>query len=113
MVGTGRGWGVLSCDQHWPPPPNPPPPPPGGGGEGRGVGGPFLRSTLPPTPTPPPPLRGGRGTRGARGEGCPTAWRVSDSSTSVGKNPASVLPAPVGAISSAERPARAKRSSSS
>ena len=35
------------------------------------------------------------------------------SSTSVGKNPASVLPAPVGAISSTERPARALPSNSS
>ena len=50
----------------------------------------------PPTPDPSPPLRGGRGEEigfifGAL------------NSTSVGKNPASVLPAPVGAISSAER----------
>ena len=35
------------------------------------------------------------------------------SSTSVGRKPASVLPAPVGAISSTERPARARASSSS
>lgn len=39
--------------------------------------------------------------------------RGDDNSTSVGKNPASVLPAPVGAISSAERSARAFASSSS
>ncbi len=35
------------------------------------------------------------------------------SSTSVGKNPASVLPAPVGAIKSAERSSRAFASSAS
>jgi hypothetical protein len=34
-------------------------------------------------------------------------------STRLGKNPANVLPAPVGAISSTERPARAFASSSS
>ena len=34
-------------------------------------------------------------------------------STRLGKNPASVLPAPVGAISSTERPARAFAKSSS
>ena len=42
-----------------------------------------------------------------------TMARCSLNSTSVGRNPASVLPAPVGAISSAERPARALASSSS
>ena len=52
-----------------------------------------------------PPLRGGRGE--AR-----TADDRALNSTSVGRNPASVLPAPVGAISSAERSSRAFASSS-
>jgi hypothetical protein len=38
---------------------------------------------------------------------------ISLKSTSVGRKPASVLPAPVGAISSTERPARAFAKSSS
>src|SRR6476660_6626376 len=50
----------------------------------------------------------------SRGEGAPRlvldCWL---NSTRLGKNPASVLPAPVGAISSTERPARAFANSSS
>ncbi len=50
--------------------------------------------------------RGGEGVLTTRGE-------ASYNSTSVGRNPASVLPAPVGAISSVERPACAFASKSS
>jgi hypothetical protein len=68
-------------------------------------------------PDPSPPLRGRRGEERAgddavdsrNEEGCIAA----DNSTRVGKNPASVLPAPVGAISSAERSSRAFASSAS
>src|SRR2546421_3179779 len=59
--------------------------------------------------SPPPAAcaaRGGRGADGALGED-------ALSSTSVGRNPANVLPAPVGAISSAERSSRDFASSSS
>src|ERR1700730_19285029 len=54
----------------------------------------------PPSPDPHPPLRGRRGADRARGE-------AALNSTSVGKNPAKVLPAPVGAIRSVERSSRA------
>src|SRR5262249_48084706 len=58
-------------------------------------------------PSPPSPPRGeGKCARGKDRE-------LLLSSTSVGRNPASVLPPPVGAISSTERPARARASSSS
>src|SRR5665213_2787971 len=57
---------------------------------------------------------GGRGEGRTAGEADarPSA-ELALNSTSVGKNPASVLPAPVGAISSAERSSRALASSSS
>src|SRR5580704_12304691 len=93
---------------------SPPPARVARGGEGSGVGGGSAdslrveRAERPPTPDPSPPLRGGRGetrTEDAEAE--------ADNSTSVGKNPASVLPAPVGAISSAERSSRAFASNSS
>src|SRR5712675_2705538 len=86
------------------------------GGEGRGGGcfGIFGRGEFaetPPTPDPSPPLRGGRGeerTGDDAAEGFTEGGCIAvDNSTSVGKNPASVLPAPVGAISSAERSSRA------
>ena len=94
-------------------------PPPAGearGGEGSGVGGvsaarcqrerESLRSH-PPPPTPPRRFAGeGRSAEAEQIE-------VALNSTSVGKNPASVLPAPVGAINSAERSSRAFASNSS
>src|ERR1700742_2747970 len=49
------------------------------------------RVDRPPTPDPSAPLRGGRGEERTGDE--------EDNSTNDGKNPASVLPAPVGAIS--------------
>src|ERR1700693_4009054 len=80
---------------------SPPPAREARGGEGAGVGGGSAhsvtereRESAGPTPTPPhppPPLRGGRGADRARGE-------AALNSSSVGRNPASVLPAPVGAI---------------
>ena len=60
----------------------------------------------PPTPDPSPPLRGGRGEER-------TGDVEAESSTRVGKNPASVLPAPVGAISKVERSVLAFSSSAS
>src|SRR5437764_1771458 len=57
----------------------------------------------------PPAPRGARGRRGAKG----ALGEDALSSTSVGRNPANVLPAPVGAISSAERSSRDFASSSS
>src|SRR5215218_8621657 len=93
-------------------PASPPPARAARGGEGSGVGGASADSTsaweraeTPPAPAPSPPLRGGRG------EERPMDDRAL-SSTSVGRNPASVLPAPVGAISSAERSSRAFANSS-
>src|SRR5260221_6033840 len=62
------------------------------------------RVERPPTPDPSPPLRGRRGEDRARGG-------AALNSTSVGKNPAKVLPAPVGAIRSVERSSRAFASS--
>jgi hypothetical protein len=53
-----------------------------------------------------PPLRGGRGKERSGDE-------IALNSTNVGRNPARVLPAPVGAISSAERSSRAFASSAS
>src|SRR5437773_1411759 len=90
-------------------------------GEGSGVGGRHesgrarygLVAGPPPPPSPPtraftPVFDGlwGEGALGKRGKGMLN-------STSVGRNPASVLPAPVGAISRTERPARAFASNSS
>src|SRR5438128_9093110 len=90
---------------------SPPPARKARGGEGSGVGGVSARShadielaEAPPTPdleselcSPrTPPLRGGRGEERMGDD-------AADNSTSVGRNPASVFPAPVGAISSAER----------
>ena len=80
-------------------------------GRGRGWGVvqqvPNQMSALTPHPRPLPAASRGEGSR-------PPALRSPQlNSTSVGRNPASVLPAPVGAISSAERPARAIASSSS
>ena len=93
------------------------PPPPARaarGGEGSGVGG-ASADSLPderargetPHPRPLPAASRREGSRAQRR--CDGA----DSSTSVGRNPASVLPAPVGAISSAERSSRAFASSAS
>src|SRR4051812_7773700 len=96
---------------------SPPPRSEARGGEGSGVGGNPASSAAavfaeaPPPPAPPPPLRGGRGTDRTWGEVAPIAPALN--STKLGRNPASVFPAPVGAISSAERPARARRNNSS
>ena len=88
--------------------------PPQSGGEGLGVGGGSMRADRPPTPDPSPPLRGGRGEESAGKIATERARsETALSSTSVGRNPASVLPAPVGAINSAERSSRAFASSSS
>jgi len=80
--------------------------PPCGGGAGRGV---HTGTAAAVHPSPERcavdlPHKGG-GNKEER--------RFALSSTSVGKNPASVLPAPVGAISSAERSSRAFASSAS
>src|SRR5207248_9983212 len=92
---------------------SPPPARAARGGKGSGAGGLSTRASArsetaepPPTPDPSPPLRGRRGAERVAGDG-------EDSSTRVGKNPASVLPAPVGAISSADRASRAFASSAS
>jgi hypothetical protein len=70
----------------------------GGGGASAGSLA-AERAEPPPTPDLSPPLRGGRGEERSGDEETAEA----DNSTSVGRNPASVLPAPVGAIRSAER----------
>ncbi len=99
---------------------SPPPIRVANGGEGSGVGGGAIEKRSPPTPNPSPPptlnakrFGGGRGTDRARCAGVLKPRDAPLNSTSDGKNPASVLPAPVGAISSTERPARAFASSSS
>src|SRR6185437_16596388 len=108
-AGAGFSPASTSC----PPPParedgvfSPPPARAARGGEGAGVGGLAACSSVgselvetPPTPdleSEPcsprtPPLRGRRGAERTDAAG-------AFNSTSVGKNPASVLPAPVGAI---------------
>ena len=77
-----------------------------GGGSADSL--PVERSESPPTPDPFAPLRGGRGEERSGDEETEAL-----NTTRVGKNPASVLPAPVGAIKSAERSSRAFASSSS
>src|SRR5580658_10301207 len=84
-------------------------PPPCGEGSGVGVGrlGASIDARASPLdPLPPPSPTRGEGAACASGEERdfdPTPL----SSTRLGKNPAKVLPPPVGAISSTERPASA------